>query len=285
MRKSDFKRSGRRAFALVVVLPFAIACSRGAESVPQPAVDVATAIVAEGVDPAHAALLIVRMEDGAEWSSGGTRIEHRFSPASTSKIPHTLIALETGYAASPEHAFKWDGVERTFDFWNRDHTLKTAYQFSAVWAFQRLTSDLGYETMKTRLKKLDYGDANTGGPDDLTSYWLQGPLAISAREQTVFLSKLIREALPLSAETYRMGKQIMLEAEGDDWALYAKTGWGSDGDNPDIGWYVGWVEDRSGEQPQNWIFAFNMEMLDESSQAKRRKVVRSALALLGVADD
>ena len=64
-------------------------------------------VKSEGVAPEKAALLIVRLEDGAEWTSGGARIEAPYPPASTSKIPHTLIALETGYADGPDTVFKW----------------------------------------------------------------------------------------------------------------------------------------------------------------------------------
>ena len=253
------------------------ACSQGKEAIP--GVDVADAIEAEGIDPARSALLIVRLEDGAEWQSG--RIDQRFPPASTSKIPHTLIALETAYATSPEHLFEWDGVERTFDFWNRDHTLQTAYRFSAVWAYQRLTSELGHDTMSSWIKKLDYGNADIGSVDDLTTYWLRGPLEISPREQVNFLARLVREELPLSAGTYRMGRQIMQEDQGENWTLYAKTGWRSDGVNMDIGWYVGWVETVDDGSTGHWLFAFNMDMPDAAAQAKRKAIVRRALVSLG----
>jgi len=36
----------------------------------------------------------------------------RFSPCSTFKIPHTVIALHTGIATGPEFSLRWDGVKR-----------------------------------------------------------------------------------------------------------------------------------------------------------------------------
>ena len=47
-------------------------------------------------------------------------------PASTFKIPNSLIALETGVVADPDKdVFKWDGVVRSIEAWNKDHTLRT----------------------------------------------------------------------------------------------------------------------------------------------------------------
>lgn len=42
------------------------------------------------------AVLVRRVSDGAEWTGGGVRIEERFLPASTFKIPNSLIILQSG---------------------------------------------------------------------------------------------------------------------------------------------------------------------------------------------
>ena len=45
-------------------------------------------------------------------------------PASTFKIPNSIIALETGVVEDPDKdVFKWDGVTRSIEAWNKDHTL------------------------------------------------------------------------------------------------------------------------------------------------------------------
>ena len=50
-----------------------------------------------------------------------------FLPASTFKIPHALIALETGVVADVDkEVIRWDGVPREIEEWNRDHTLRSA---------------------------------------------------------------------------------------------------------------------------------------------------------------
>ena len=235
-----------------------------------------------GVNPAKAALLIVRLEDGAEWSAGGARIDQRFEPASTSKIPHTLIALETGLAEGPETLFAWDGVKRTFDGWNQDHTLETAYQRSAVWVYQRITSTLGADAMAKWLAAFDYGDANVGGAEHVTTYWLRGPLAISVREQTQFLKRLAANELPVSGKTYQDAKRIMKMGEGADWRLFAKTGWRYREEGVDTGWYVGWVETTRNDAPETYIFAFNMDMADpDRDLPKRLSAPKAALVNIG----
>lgn len=239
-------------------------------------------VEAEGVNPERAALLISRLEDGAEWLSGGERLSTRFSPASTSKVPHTLIALETGAVASPDEMFKWDGRKRFVDSWNEDQDFATAFRRSTVWVYQTVTPRIGSQALADWLSRFGYGNADTGTPEQVTSYWLEGPLAISAREKVDFLSRLARQALPLSDETYAQALPVMLEREAEDWKLYAKTGWYSSATDQDIGWYVGWLEQAGGDHPGTYVFAFNMDMDDpETDIAKRKSVVMSALEEIG----
>ena len=247
--------------------------------------DLSGVVKSEGVDPENAALLIVRLEDGAEWTSGAARIETPYPPASTSKIPHTLIALETGYADGPNTVFKWDGTKRFFEAWNQDQTLSSAFKYSTVWVYQQITRELGYDTMSEWMSRLGYGNSDIGTPDDLTTYWLVGPLETSARNQVEFLSKLASETLPFTADTYLMGKQIMQADQGDDWTLFAKSGWRMDRENTDIGWYVGWVDHIEEGQEHTYVFAFNMDMAEASDRARRQAVVRSALTYLGIISD
>ena len=54
-------------------------------------------------------------------------------PASTFKIPNSVIALETGVVGDPDKdVFQWDGVTRSIEAWNRDHTLRSAIAASAA---------------------------------------------------------------------------------------------------------------------------------------------------------
>lgn len=238
---------------------------------------------AEAVDPAVSAIRIVRLEDGTRWESGGERITQRFTPASTAKIPHTVLALELGAVSSPREIFEWDGVERFAPQWNKTQTFTEAFHNSTVWIYQQVTPRIGHAAINEGLASFAYGNADIGPPERLQDYWLVGPLAVSAAEQVTFLSKLQRQEFPLSSATYSDSRAIMRTDGGDDWSLYAKTGWKFAPDNVDIGWYVGWLEQRSGAAAGTYVFAFNMDMIEpETDRAKRRSVVVRALAEIGV---
>ena len=45
------------------------------------------------------------------------------SPASTFKIPNSLIALETEVIKDENEVIKWDGQKRWLEAWNTDHDL------------------------------------------------------------------------------------------------------------------------------------------------------------------
>lgn len=189
----------------------------------KPSVDFAAILSSQKINPDRAALLMTRLETGESWSNGGARLDQRFIAASTSKIPHTFIGLEDVYVTGPDMLFKWDGVERWAAGWNQDQTMRQAYARSAVWVYQDITRNLGPAIMAAGLKMFDYGNVDIGGTDDITTYWLNGPLKISAREQVQFLTSLYLEDFPLKLTSYREGKEIM--ASGRDDGRFAKTGW------------------------------------------------------------
>lgn len=270
---------GIRQFLLPVIILMA-ACASAPLSHSGRSLD--TVLEANGVSPARAALLVVRLEDQAVWSSGGERLDERFSPASTSKIPHTLIALETGAVSGPDEWFEWDGRKRFLDSWNEDQDFATAFRRSTVWIYQQVTPRIGSNALTGWFEAFGYGNGETGPPENVSDYWLTGPLAISATEQVRFLARLSRHNLPLSPRTFDLAVPIMLETEGEGWTLHAKTGWYASETEQDIGWYVGWLDQASGEAPGTYVFAFNMDMDDPQADVpKRKQVVRAALGQLG----
>lgn len=240
------------------------------------------ALVAEGIDPSAAALVIYRLEDERTWTHGGARVTERFTPASTSKIPHTLLALETGAVNGPQEVFRWDGTERWLASWNENMDFATAFRRSAVWVYQIVVPMIGAERLEAGFAGFGYGNGDIGGPEKITTYWLEGPLAISAAEQAAFLSRLARRTLPLSARTYELAVPMMALEGGPGWTLYGKTGWKSVAGETDIGWFVGWVEQAGGEAPGTYVFALNMDMPGGMAQApSRRAAVERALRALG----
>lgn len=247
------------------------------ENIPE-IIDISHIIEFENIDPKTTSLLVIRLSDKKKWVSNSERLNQRFSPASTSKIPHTLIALETEEAKA-NTVYKWDGRPRTFKGWNQDQTLMSAYKRSAVWVYQEITASLGTDVMSKWLRLFDYGNQDIGGVETLTTYWLSEPLKISASEQVDFLTKLSQENLPLSEKTFKAAKNIFKAEQSDTSTLYAKTGWMYDENKTDIGWYVGWVDDSSTQD--TYVFAFNMDMEDGSLRHKRKDVVMNALIFIG----
>ena len=233
---------------------------------------------AHDVPPAAGTLVIKRLSDDHVWINNPARADIRYIPASTSKIPHTLIALETK-SAMPETLFKWDGRERNFKMWNQDQTFTQAYQRSAVWVYQEITQSLGPEVMSDWLKRFDYGNHNIGTADDVASYWLRGPLETSAQEQVDFLSRLATRKLPISAATYTASRPMFVNEIQAGYTLYAKTGWMFDETAMDIGWFVGWV--KTDIKDEIYVFALNIDMPDQMDTKKRKPLVMDALKNVG----
>ena len=252
------------------------ACQPAGQNRVAPIVNVDDVIEAKGVSSATSTILVTRLSDGAQWVSNINRSKARFSPASTSKIPHTLIAIETGFAA-PDTEFEWDGTERFYKPWNQNQTLASAFKYSAVWVYQEISASLGHEAMAKWIDAFDYGNEETGPSENLTTYWLDKTLQISAEEQIGFLTRLARQELPLSADTYETALPLMIREYGDGWTLYAKTGWFFSETETDIGWFVGWVETSE----DTYVFAFNLDMDDPKLRRRRIPPVKAVLKGIG----
>ena len=80
--------------------------------------------------------LVIESLDGKNKYQYNVNESERFIPASTFKIPNTLIVLEEGLIKDPADVIKWDGVKREYASWNKDQTLKSAFQHSCVWCYQ-----------------------------------------------------------------------------------------------------------------------------------------------------
>lgn len=243
------------------------------------AVDVELNVTAGGGEIESTTIVIKRLSDGQLWVANPVRAQQQFSPASTSKIPHSLIALENGLA-TPETVFQWDSVSRSNRAWNQDHSLESAFQYSVVWVYQEIARAGGQAVMAHGLKSFQYGNADVGTIDQLTTYWLDGTLSISAQEQVAFLSKLALERLPLSKTTYAAARSIMVSDFHPDWTMRSKTGWWYSKTDMDIGWFVGWLECAS----DNYVFALNMDMPDTTYLSKRKAVTYRVLQDIGAFD-
>ncbi len=198
------------------------------------------------------------------------RAETRFVPASTFKIPNSLIALEVGAVKDADEVFRYDGKPRRVAAWQKDMTLREAVTASNVPVFQEIARRVGLDAYRDWLAKLDYGNREAG--DVVDRFWLEGPLAISAIEQARFIARLADGALPMSARPQAIVREIIRIEEKDGRTLFAKTGW--DGK---IGWWAGWVE----RGDRKTAFALNMDMTRIEDAPKRISLGKELLANLG----
>lgn len=198
----------------------------------------------------------------------------RFIPASTFKIPNTLIALSNGAVTGVDQVVPYGGQPVARPEWARDMSLRDAIKVSNVPVYQEVARRVGLDRMRTGLVKMKYGNMDAGTVVD--RFWLDGPLKISAVEQTVFLAKLAQGQLPFANAHMEQVRAICRQDGHAD--LYAKTGWGERPGEADIGWWVGWLK----KDGKLYTFALNIDVPDDAAGAKRVPLAKAALRVLGL---
>jgi beta-lactamase class D len=198
----------------------------------------------------------------------------RFSPASTFKIPNTLIALDSQIVESKSSTFTWNGTVRGIEKWNKDQTLETAFKVSCLWCYQEIARQVGAEGYEIALAKIDYGNQSIG--EEIDTFWVDGSLEISAVEQIAFLRKLFNNDLPFRRNHVDILRQIMVAQHTQQYTIYAKTGWAAI--EPQVAWYVGFVESDEGK----WLFAMNMRVDRPEQAALRVELSLRSLRALGI---
>jgi beta-lactamase class D len=222
-------------------------------------------------------LVISALNTGTTFVHNDARAVQRFSPASTFKIPNTLIALEEGAVSGKDEIFKWDGHVYDFPTWNQDQTLETAFKVSCVWCYQKIALWIGEEQYLNYLNQLHYGELHQ--PFEETLFWLDGSLQISAVEQIAFLKKLHQRDFTFKAASYDTLRKIMLIEKTPSYALWAKTGWVMR-ISPEVGWFVGYIETKG----DTWFFALNMTINSKEDLPKRQKLLMDALKIKNIID-
>jgi beta-lactamase class D len=216
-------------------------------------------------------------------ASDETRSRNVILPASTFKIPNSIIALETGVVADPDKdIFKWDGKTYAIPEWNKDHTLRTAIAASAVPVYQEIARRIGAERMQKYVNVFDYGNRNIGGGID--RFWLTGKLRISPMQQIHFVDKLRRAALPVSKRAQELTRDILPVTKFGDSLIRAKTGLTgvteksmTDGTKVAVGWLVGWAEKGRAQT----VFALNLDIREPKHTASRIKIAQQCLTDIG----
>lgn len=276
----------------------AMDAATGPIAVEREAPGTAVAVIAEGTRPTTAAgagvqadaglarafetrqlagvLVLFDPATGTMRASDPVRAATGFLPASTFKVPASIIALDTGVVGDAfGDRFEYDGIPFFNPACNRDLTLAEAVAQSCIPVFARLAREIGDERLNAGLRALGFGNADASGP---YPYWLRGNLRISAREQAAFMDRLRRRDLPVARSVLDAAAKIIeLEREGD-YVLYGKTGW----NNPPgagIGWFVGWAQ--KGDTLR--VFALNLDIRKREDAKARLDIVKAALAAEGIA--
>jgi beta-lactamase class D len=192
-------------------------------------------------------------------------------------VANSLIALETGVVGDPDvDVFKWDGVKRSIEAWNKDHTLRSAIAASAVPVYQEIARRIGAERMQKYVDLLDYGNRNIGGGID--QFWLTGDLRIDPVQQIDFLDRLRRGVLPLAARTQEKVRDILPVTKFGDATIRAKSGLlGAEIGKPSLGWLVGWAEKGTSQT----VFALNLDVREPPHIAARATIAQNCLAEIG----
>jgi beta-lactamase class D len=228
------------------------------------------------------------------WAGSAADCATRLSPASTYKIPHALIGLETGVITEAT-VEKWDGVRRPDQpKWNQDHTVLSAMRPSVLWFFQALAPRIGAARARDWLERFDYGNRDSSGP--ITLYWVNGRLRISPDEQLAFLTKFYGGTLPVSKTHLDRVIGALEQAPGtvenargvhrldapwrDGVSLNAKTGATTIASGESVSWLVGQVtvdRRRVVFASAVWRASGGVDTLDATRLAIRTLVERGVL--------
>jgi len=226
------------------------------------------------------ALVIYNRSSGTVINADPKRSSQRLSPCSTFKIYNTLFGLELGLIPGADVPwYKWDGVHRDIEGWNRDLTLREAFQVSAVPAYQILARQIGPGRMKKYIDEIDYGtrDISAG----INVFWLDPEkgisIKISADEQATLLNKLLDGKLPFSRKNVEILKDVMRVTKTERGTLYGKTGSGRNSEGA-LGWFVGFLESKG----TTYVFACNIISGQNPSGKAARTIVEDVFKSQGL---
>lgn len=211
---------------------------------PQPALSAAK----DAFGPLDGAFVLIDCASGQVKTYNPGVAGMRLPPCSTFKMVNALIGLEEGLVRDPDQPFyQWDGVERAIPAWNRNLSLREAFQASCVPAFQELAREIGPDRMHTWIDKMGYGNRDLSAGIDV--FWLPAKerqtLLISPMEQAYLIQRIIAGDVPFSRQSLAVLKQLMFIKDTEVGRLYGKTGSGADAEGIFIlGWFVGYAESK-----------------------------------------
>jgi beta-lactamase class D len=267
------RRHALGLFAAAGLLP-----SRGFANVAQQRSEIHEDLAQHFIDEGTAGTFVgYKVDDYLIIASDKDRSGEAKLPASTFKIPNSLVALETGVVEDPDKdVFKWDGVIRSIEAWNRDHTMRSAIAVSAVPVYQEIARRIGEVRMQKYVDLFEYGNRNIGGGID--QFWLTGDLRIDPVQQIDFVDRLRRGVLPISKRSQDLVRDILPVTKVGDVTIRTKSGLlGAEIGKPSLGWMVGWAEKGSAQT----VFALNMDCREPRHIADRMTLSQACLRDIG----
>ncbi len=161
-------------------------------------------------------------------------------PASTFKIPNSIIALETKTVENDSTMIKWDGKKRELEIWEKDFTFREALHASCVPCYQTIARKVGPLMMNQMLEKLNYPGMDVE-VTNIDRFWLEGKSSISPFQQIDFLRRFYQKELNISTQTFESMRRMLAVTENNQYRLSGKSGWSITNDKNN-GWYIGFVE-------------------------------------------
>ncbi len=209
-----------------------------------------------------------------EWSKQGRL------PASTFKIPNSVIALDLGIVEDDSTLFPWNGEKRRMKIWEQDLLFSQAFHLSCVPCYQEIARKIGFKRMREYLKRLNYGEMQVDSSSE-DVFWLEGDSKISQFQQISFLSGLHHQQYDLKKRSYNIIKRMMILDSNENYVLRGKTGWSIRNGNNN-GWFVGYVI----KADKSYFFATNVTPTAEYPMANfiqdRKEVSILALKQLNI---
>ncbi|WP_193089068.1 class D beta-lactamase [Advenella sp. FME57] len=228
-------------------------------------------------------IALLNTKTGEVICHNSARANRPYLPASTYKIPNTLIALETGVASGADFSLDWNQKRNPRQawwpaVWAKDQTLNSALSNSVVWYYQELARRINPQRMQQYVDQFRYGNRDISGAID--QFWLKGKLKISALEQISFLQHFYFQQLGVARRNTNIVKQAIVLEKTPSWTLSGKTGMVGFGDAKDValGWLVGYVETAN----NTYIYAMNMDITKTVGAQLRLEVTKSVLKELGL---
>jgi len=210
-----------------------------------------------------------------------------YLPASTFKIVNSLVGLQTGRISNTDMVIKWDGITRFYPLgdtaagWNKDLSMKEAFNASAVPYYQEVARRIGTDTMQRWLDTLGYGQryGKFKLSGNIDTFWLDNSMKVTADEQLGLVKKLYFEQLPFFKSTQLAVRNVMLQEDNSNYKLSYKTGWGFRENGQPVGWMIGWIEEN--KHPYFFALQVNASNPKFDMRPARMAIVKGILQQMG----